>query len=373
MFWVILCTVVAYTVVNLPLLHSLLNVHKRAGLADLWGYAPNQFLFLVMAFPFAAYSTFVSLHVLFTRLNSALPETYAFKGIFDNWMLSLVIGWAVAAVFTSGAYFLNPMSFDKLRPQYARKALESVRAVDAQLGKVKRDDREDYRENLIAEARAAADAARQQLTAQPEGGQDALDGRLAELPPQVYLQVAQSPGLQLRLKLMDPTVHALNVVQLLVALYVGCCALAAAIFCIFVTQESGPTVEAMPEAAKAINAVFSALTFFAFYSIFYQQHRVEMEGYVGRGFPILPDVLTALVIIILQAWLLVSSWNITGVTFIRYVPVIVILVGFVAQYLFPYRMRQLVGSETTWGTQVFLIVLFAILAAIPSIQIWPRN
>src|SRR4028118_850170 len=119
MAWVALCTVAIYLLVNIPLLYSLVAVHGREGIGALWGYAPNQFLFLVVPFPLATFCTFVALRIVITEVNPTLPKTALGKWIFDHWMGGLLLGLSLAALLAFGAYLRSTMSLDKLHPQYA--------------------------------------------------------------------------------------------------------------------------------------------------------------------------------------------------------------------------------------------------------------
>lgn len=372
MSWVILCTVVAYVVVNLPLVYSLFFVHGRKGISSLWGYAPNQFLFLILPFPFAAFMTFMALRILIGRLGPSLPPEYSFKGVYDHWLVSLLIGLAITCIITSVVYFTSAMSFDKLEPKYAIRAIQSVRLVEDQLLNVKSDEREDYREKLIMSAKEEI----QKLSLPPLQDSTALEDWLNRLRPEVFLQVVQNPGWQLRLKIMNPTIHALNIVQLLTALFIASCGFMAALLCIHGFRVLNLAEPFALELRNASNALFYALFFFAFYPICYRQHREEIENFIGPGSTILQDVFAGILVIAVMIWLRSSDPNNRELSLSmigRYIPVGIAGTGLLAEIISPQIMRQLIGSQTNLGIQIIFGILFVVFSLLPVMQVWLRD
>ncbi len=83
MIWVALGVFVTYLVVNLPLLYSLKYVHGLSGIGKLWGYAPNQFLFLVVVFPIALLFSFFSFIYFVKDLYTKIPLDSKVAYFFD--------------------------------------------------------------------------------------------------------------------------------------------------------------------------------------------------------------------------------------------------------------------------------------------------
>src|SRR6185503_4183425 len=101
MTWILIGVIVSYVLVNSPLIYSLLYVHGRKGTGNLWGYAPNQFLFLVLFFPFAALRLFI------LKLYPSVPVDSKLSVIIDNWPIAVLIGLIIAALFTILVYFTS--------------------------------------------------------------------------------------------------------------------------------------------------------------------------------------------------------------------------------------------------------------------------
>ena len=87
-----------------------------------------------------------------------------------------------------------------------------------------------------------------------------LDGLL----PEEYLQVVQDRGLTNRLRLLDPTIHALNIFQTLLVLFVGSVVLFVAAACIAYGYEAGYDGRNLPHLKATLDCVFWAVFFFSF-------------------------------------------------------------------------------------------------------------
>lgn len=370
MFWVVLCAILAYIVVNVPLIYSLFFVQGRQGIATLWGYAPNQFLFLVLAFPFAALSTFIALHNLIVNVGPEIPPGYPVRVLFDNWIASFLIGLIVVSLIAIGVYFSSAMSFDKLQPKYAQRAVEALKLLEDRIEDIENEKREPFRQSLIRQARKELEA----LAPPPSDDATAFETWIDQLPPDVYLQVVQNPKFER--PLMNPTIQSLNIVQLTTALFVGFYALVAIIFCIYASRGVSLTSQGRLELSGSISVLYYALFFFALYPICYSQHRAEIERFAGTGSSVLQDVLTGLAI--LTALILLRASDVAireapGFNILNYVPIIIVVVGYVVQISNPQIMRQLIGSQTRFGTQIIFAIVYALLSVFGMVQIWPRN
>jgi len=187
--------------------------------------------------------------------------------------------------------------------------------------------------------------------------------------------VIQDPKLQLRLKLMNPAIHALNILQLLVALFVAVCTLVAAWFCVYALYEYEGGAPLIQELGRATNALYYSLFFFSFYPICYFQHRTEMEYYVGTGSTVLQDILTAVAIVSILFILKSSELGVRAVSLsslLNYIPLIVVIVGYIVAIYSPQTMRQLIGSQTNIGIQLLFMLIYASLAIVALMRILPR-
>lgn len=156
MGWVIGVTLAFYFGVNLPTAYSAMAVHGR-GLGRLWGYAPNQFLFLTVVFPLATFYTLLALRTLVTELRPQLSPSDPSRAMLEHWPAWVVIGFACAAMATTIVYFNSSMSLDKLRPAEVTRALHAMSAVDRRLAVADPSGREVLRHSLVDAAKADFD------------------------------------------------------------------------------------------------------------------------------------------------------------------------------------------------------------------------
>lgn len=367
MVWVLLTTVFAYTFVNLPLFYSLLRVHGWKGIGWLWGYAPNQFLFLVIVFPFASLYTFLALRVLVVQVRVAIPLSDPARFALENWSAWLVAGWALVSIVTVVAYFGSAMSLDKLRPQYVTLTRDAIERFDDRLSKIAENERAARRAAIIRSGRL--EAASEQPPAIDD--ENAVAAWLRGQEPEVILQLVMNPKTQLRLQLLEPTIHALNAFQMLVSIFVGAVALTCTLLTIYTARIVGFPVTPNAAISEVVRFLALALFFFAIYPLLYNEFRGQMQEFVGGGFTVIQDVLAAAVVLVVM--LILSSLQPTErvlslATAAKYLPVMIITGGFVANGFAPGIWRQLVGRETTWGIQVIVGLLFSVMASIPLLQ-----
>lgn len=284
----------------------------------------------------------------------------------ENWSAWVVLGLAVACVVAVVAYFSSTMSLDKLKPAYAGLALDAVEQVDHRLSTVAEDKRSSRRAATIRAARATA--------AKLEPPQDDKDSLLAEWlgqqEPEVVLQFLVNPHSQLRLRVLEPTLHAQNLFQMVAALLVAAIALAAAFLTIHTARSIGFPANPNPDVSDAVRLLGYALFFFALYPLCYYQTRVQIQEFVGEGFSVLQDYFSAamiLLVLMMLNWLEPTEKLFSIATLSKYLPVIVITGGFAAEGLTPGLLRQILGRETTWGIQFLLAVLFGAMASVPLV------
>jgi len=149
MVWVIICTIGSVIIVNTPLVYILFRVHHPSGLSQLWGYAPNQFLFPLLAFPMAAFATFLAMKLVITTLQQSPPQHQFVKWSADNWIVVSLVGIILASSFCIIDYFSSVKTFDKLQPVYAKKAITAAAEVRRMLQLLPKDSREEKRLGFI--------------------------------------------------------------------------------------------------------------------------------------------------------------------------------------------------------------------------------
>lgn len=359
-----------YLVANAPLIYSLRYVHGLSGTLSLWGYAPNQFLYLVVFYPFAALMTLVAMYSFVAELNSLLPLTSRLRPVFDNWPVAVLIGIILAAFISIVVYLTSAWSFDKLQPQYARKALEAVAKVEEQVeaASLKKEEQSSFRQKLIREAKQEL----RTLQIPSQNDTASVDQWLDTLKPEVYLQVVQDGRLTQRLRLLNPALHALNVFQLLNTLFMASCALVVAVFCIYAAREMRYDGTNIPELTQTINAAFYAVFFFGLYAVCYHQYRSQIEEVVGTGTTILQDVFVGIIVLVMLVWLrwlVTNNLELSVETSLKFLPVVIFGISYVAGNSSPQILKQLIGSETNVGIQIVLSLIAILLASIPVIRI----
>jgi hypothetical protein len=126
-------------------------------------------------------------------------------------------------------------------------------------------------------------------------------GKFNGLTPVEYLRVVQTTKLQLRLKLLDPTLQALYSLQVFLAVVIGMLT----IFCCVSTIMSMRILggAAGPYLGSAYRASFTSVVAFSLFAIAYRQYRSELEPLVGGQNTILPDFFVAALVVALLATL----------------------------------------------------------------------
>jgi hypothetical protein len=367
MIWVLLALAVCYGLAILPVGYSLFKVHGPNVTARLWGYAPNQFLFLTLVFPFAAFYSFMALRVLITEVRGQIPIGDPGRLILEHWPACILVGLAIVSLIATVVYFGSAMSLDKLRPPYAQMALDSMRAFEDKLSQVPVKQRQAKRVELIESARRRAT----RLDPPAGGDHKELVQWLRQREPEDALQFFIRPGAQLRLGVLEPTIHALNVFQLLVALFVSVMALMTSLLTIHAAGMLGFPQKPNPALREAITFLVTALFCFALYPLLYHQLRVQLEEFVGSGFSVLQDMLSAAVILVVMTWL--SSLDpadrmLSLASIARFWPTAIVTGGYALAGFSPVIIRQLVGRDTTWAVQLMLGLLFVPLALVPWLQ-----
>jgi hypothetical protein len=370
MVWILIGVLISYLLVNSPLIYSLLHVHGWKGIGKLWGYAPNQFLFLVLFFPFAAFATLSALRLFILKIYPTLPPNSWLGPFVDHWPVSLLGGLVVAALFTILVYFTSGWSFDKLHPDYAQGALKAAEEFETKVedSSKKKDEQEAFRKQLIRKAKHELES----LAPPAQRDEAQVSQWLHALPPEVYLQVVQSHRLPHQLRLLHPAIHALNVFQLFIVLFLGSIAMFVAGVCIYYGYEADYSGTNLPELKPTIEAVFWAVFFFSFYVVCYHQYRSQMEEVVGTGTTILQDVLAGIIVAaVLIGIRLIDPNNrvLSALTIIRFLPIAIFASGVVVEETLPHLTRQLIGNETTLGFQVAFSAIFTVLALIPTVRL----
>jgi hypothetical protein len=359
MVWVLAVTGLVYLIVQGPLLYGAIAVHGRNGLAPLWGIAPNQFWFLSFVFPLATFCTFTAVRFLIHHVAEALPRPSTFRWILDHWLVALLWCLMLACVLTWIDYFQSVKSFDKLRPEYARRAAVALRTVRTQ--------------KSAAESPLDPEA----LTSVADTA--AATHRLGTLPPLQFLRIVQRPDLQLRLSLLEPSLHALYTFQALVAFFVAFVAIFGAIVTAGTLLSLGAT--APPMLWHAYIAIVAAVSFFAFWVLAFRQYRAEIEPFVGGETTILPDFFGGVAIVIVLTVLAAIGPNgtfdpaqfVSARILPRLIPIVVFVAGLTTERKLPELSRRLIGADTTAGVQLMWMVFALVVGIVLATTFWAQD
>lgn len=372
MVWVIIFTIVSVILANAPLLYIIFRVHYPSGLSVLWGYAPNQFFFPLIAFPMAAFATFIAMKLILSTLQAQELTSHhpVIRWSVDNWIVICLIGIILTSTICIIDYFSSAKTFDKLKPVYAQKAVIAAKEVRQTILAMPMDNRSESRRELIRDWRNE----KKTVLVDLKNSND-LERDILALPAGIYLQIIQDPILQRNLHLMNTTVHALNVVQLFVSFLTSYCALFATILCVYLFKTNEFSIK-IPEAQKALSAVFFAITFFSLFPVFYAQQREEIEYLVGTGYTIMPHVFTGLIAITVLTTLASLGYvenNWFNLIAARIIPILFIAIGFGVNFLPYHPLKQITGVEANWGTRVLLVICFLISWVLIGLHLWPWN
>ncbi|GAA5531416.1 hypothetical protein [Herpetosiphon gulosus] len=372
MTWVIFCTIITYIATIYPIIYSLRYVHKTKGIMRLWGYAPNQFLFMVIVFPIVTFLTFLSLRYILIKLISIIPSNYSLIRIYDEWILSLIFGIIISGIITIAVYTTSSFSLDKLEPLYATRAMNAITSINEDINLVEKDKRESYRDKIINDAKQK----RRNITLPNSLNSADIALWVENLEDDVFLQIIREPKSPIRLRLVNNTLYNLTVIQTFITILVCVYILFSAFLCIHAAKELNYDGKNLPELTVAIESVFYSLVFISLYPIFYRQYRTELEAITGSGTTVLQDIITGILITSLLIWIKSldpSNRELNAVTIVKYIPVAVIGSTMFSGIIDQDTMKQLIGSDSRLGIQVILIVIFLIFSIIPIYHILSRN
>ncbi len=367
MFWVVLGTIVTYLIINLPLLYSLKYVHGFSGIGKLWGYAPNQFLFSVIIFPFASLFSFFSFVYFVKDLYSKIPLNSKVAYFFDQYPAFLLFCLIAASSFALIVYYTSAWSFDKLEPKYTEKTFQMVREFEVQVEAVsnKKEEQDQYRKRLIGEAKDKLKVFEGEIP--PDYNPEQIDQMLNSLEPTVFLQVMHSKDLTHKLRLVNPTIKILNVLQLFTTLLIGAFLIFVSIVCLMFAREINYDGTNHAELKQMFNLVFWAVFYFSLYSICFRQYRYQIEELVGTGTTVLQDILVLVIVLVILIGIKYVEthkfeFSLAGIT--PFLPIVLPFAGITVESLAPDMMKQYIGTETTLGFQVIFSILFSAVSIV---------
>jgi hypothetical protein len=195
---------------------------------------------------------------------------------------------------------------------------------------------------------------------------------LSELPPAQTLRVVQDRELQVSLGLVDRTLYGLSTIQVLVATFVGLCAVLTAGLCLLLPHASAGGGD-QAALSKAMYAVFSALLLFGGFSFLFQHQRDQIDRLIGEQATLMPAFFTALAICATLLLLSVAFSKTDGridltALVVRLVPVLGFGLMTLKEDQFAPYVRKLVGVETNAATQAMWGVFLALVTT--GVVLW---
>lgn len=366
MEWVFIFTIIFYVLANLTNIYAAIFVHKKYLFTKIWGYAPQQLLWLIVIYPFALFCTLTSLYIIKNKIAPLLNPNLFIAKILTNWTIIVLTGFIFTGIFTCIVYFFSALNIDKLKPVYVKRSLDSLEHLEEEIENIEEEKRNEYRKQKIKNARDIIKNVK--LPSEAE-----IDIWLNKLPQEQYLRVIQDRVLQRKLKLIHPTINFFNVIQHFLGFFTAFLCGISILICIEASKSLGPDLLKYPQLSLSIRAVYYAVIFFAFHTIFYQMYRARMESYIGTGFTVFQDILSYILIIyfLIRIILLdlsnvdfsiLNIFSMGAVAVIGAYPVLIKLI--------PKRINQIFGSETKPGIQLMFILFFLIFATLASVRIW---
>ena len=349
----------------LPILYNLIRMPLHL-LGDLGGYAPNQFLFLLLPFPLAAFTTFVAFSSLLKQFNIEEPKDILLRWFFLNWPVLILIGIVLVSCVTIADYFYTAKAFDRLEIAYAEKALESAKDLRSRIedSHFSKEDIQKERISIRDEASSGFKSFKTSLESKSISKEDILN-----IVPAVYMKIVLDAKLQRELKLLNPTSHVLSILQLFSVLVTAFVSLFS-IAMIYLAIQDGYSLK------ETIDSITFSVISFSLYPICYRYFISEMKLITDSVSTIGGDTMSLILIICAAALVLTMDpsrrdfWT----TVVRSIPFLIILIpGIMLVMLGPSSLRAFIGIDTNPGSRLTLFVVMLLISSIVVLAVWPRE
>jgi hypothetical protein len=348
--WITLSTALITLIVNLPLIYGAFGVHGGY-IWKLWGYSPQQFVFLLAPLPIATFATLIALTIIFATLTNSPNAHGMLQWSGRNWVVIILIGFILSTLFAIFDYYGNPKVFDRLKPEYAERAVVAADEVREKLLVLSAADAKNMQRQ--AEIRTAALRTQGDMSRQ----------NLLNLDPSVYLRVATDAEFQRKFQMLQPVSHLLSQLQLTFALFVGFGTLFAATL-VFISYFSQGV-----DLSKAIPAVITALAFFALYPLCFSYWSAEINFLTGRPINNVGYLIAGGLILIVGVLLAVVDANVRGVTsnIGTALPAILSLFAlFATRAVGVENLGMLIGVDANSATRFFVLVALFLIGIMLS-------
>jgi len=364
MLWVLAATALVWLLALLPILHVFFSKQfTQSEISQLMGYAPNQFLFiLLLPFPLAAFLTFVALRHLLLYYNNSSTSNPILGWFLHNWPVAILVGSILASTVAAVDSIYTARTFDRLQPAYARKAIASATALRSRI-ESSSSEQEMIRErnNISKEAKKIASGLSQD---RPVSQEDIL-----RMPASGFMKIVLDVQYQKGWSLLNPTRANLAVLQTFITLLVASITLIVLLMLTLVAKE-----KSIGELAPAVEALKWSIIFFAIYPICYRYFRAEMLSVSETASTIGGDILSTLLIGASAYFVLSIDPSIQGpISFLqRAFPFLVVIGPSIYSSLAgPLSLRSIIGTDSNFGSRIALAIIILLVGIQVVASTWP--
>ena len=363
MKWIIFFTVLVSILALLPILNDVISLHSKDVLNKLWGYAPNQFLFLILPFPLAAYCSFLAFRESLLLSKNIKGNDQIFLWLTHNWPVVIAICVIFASLIAITDYFYTAKVFDRLEPIYAKKSIESADFLRNQIEGLQGEDKQEQKR--IELSTKFKEKIKRIKSLSKIDKNDMLN-----LEPYVYLNLVLDSEVQRKFKLLNPTAHALSVLQLFIGILTGSIALLAVLF-VLLLRKNGID----QNLDNAINAIIISVVLFSVYPICYRYFVAEMQFVTKFTSTIRGDIISSIAIIVVAGFVLaldpsrkdLMGYIIKGLPFL-----FVIGPSVYSTVTGPLSLRPIIGIDANPGLRATLFLVMLAFALIIVTIFWPK-
>ena len=364
MLWVIGATLLVSLLSLLPIIYDVCGLHEFKDLKMLWGYAPNQFLFIIIPFPFAAFCAFVGLRHILLGVEESKVNDPIILWFLNNWPVAILVGCILVCIITITDYYYTAKVFDRLQPEYASKAIESATTLKKRIEKGSTlDEKEQIRREISKEIEVEFE----RLSVEhPPTNKDIMS-----MSPALFMKVVLEAKFQRNWKLLNPTAHALSVLQIFTTILVGFIALMS-LAMVHLAVKDNPNIDI----SKGVDALTYCIMFFAIYPLCYRYFVAEMQYIMGFESTIRADIMSSIMIIVATGIVLTIDPNRRDLfnLLLRGLPFLLVIGPSVyAAIAGPLSLRNIIGIDSNIGSRITLFIIMLLISCFVVLSIWPRN
>lgn len=294
--WLIIPIAFATILANLTAAYAW-SLHQ-SNFSRLWVFAPNQFTYPLFVFPFGAACCFLAFYGYFWRLPATwqpghTPGGWIARVLIQNPSFPIVAGMGLSLLAVFIIYENGTWTFDKLKPEYAARALSAISSTEHQLESLlKKEERDSQRENYIRSAREAVSVMK--------ANKSFSITDLEKIDDWTYLQVVRDSYLPKRFEMFDRGALVLNMVQMITIFFVFSLIVIFIIVCFLEGDAFAKTcsVESLFWFKKASRSALVALIFAAAFVVFYKILNNNLMPVVGNSGITLIDYLVTVLCVV---------------------------------------------------------------------------